>query len=118
MLLAIVLAILAPIAARMVQLAVSRQREYLADSTAVELGRNPAALESALLKVARTPEVLHAANRATASLWFVNPIRANEKRAASIFSTHPPTIERVNRLRSLRGLAPLQGDPRIREDLD
>ena len=97
---------------------VSRQREYLADATAVELGRNPAALEYALLKAASTGEVLHAANRATAPLWFVNPIRATEKRASAIFATHPRTIDRVNRLRALQGAQPLDGDQGINEDVD
>jgi heat shock protein HtpX len=113
-----VLNAIAPLFARMSQVAVSRQREYLADTTAVELGRNPAALEQALLKAAGTGEVLQAANRATAPLWFVNPIRATEQRASRIFSTHPRTIDRVNRLRSLQGLAPLAGDQGINEDVD
>jgi heat shock protein HtpX len=99
---AIVYAI-APIFARLTQASVSREREYLADASAVELGRNPAALERALLKIASTPEVLEVANRATAPLYFVNPIRAFEKRASAIYSTHPRTVDRVNRLRSLQG---------------
>lgn len=103
---AIVYAI-APIFARLTQASVSREREYLADATAVELGRNPAALERALVKVASSPEVLEAANRATAPLYFVNPIRAFEKRASTIYSTHPRTLDRVNRLRDLQGLPPL-----------
>jgi heat shock protein HtpX len=116
LLVATVLNAIAPLFARLTQVAVTRQREYLADSTAVELGRNPTALESALLKCARSPRTLQAANRATAPLWFVNPIRAFEDRANSIFATHPPTIDRVNRLRALQGLAPIQ-DTRIYEDV-
>jgi heat shock protein HtpX len=107
---------LAPLFARLTQVAVSRQREYLADASAVELGRNPAALESALLKAARSMRPLQAANRATAPLWFVNPIRAFEKRAATIFATHPRSIDRVNRLRTLQGLAPID-DAGIYEDV-
>jgi heat shock protein HtpX len=95
---------------------VSREREYLADATAVELGRNPAALERALLKAARSTDVLQAANRATAPLYFVNPIRAFEQRAKDIYPTHPPTLARVNRLRELQGLAPLPPDSSITED--
>jgi Zn-dependent protease with chaperone function len=57
-------------------------------------------------------------NRATAPLYFVDPIRAFEKRASRIFSTHPRTIDRVNRLRALRGAAPMEGDLRIREGVD
>jgi heat shock protein HtpX len=118
LLVATVLNAIAPLFARLSQVAVSRQREYLADATAVELGRNPVALEGALLKAARTNDVLLAANRATAPLWFVNPIRATEKRAAGIFATHPRTIDRVNRLRALRGAAPIEDDPTITEDED
>ena len=118
LLVATVLNAIAPLFARLTQVAVSRQREYLADATAVELGRNPAALEGALLKAARSHTELVAANRATAPLWFVNPIRAWEKRASGIFSTHPRTIDRVNRLRELRGQPPLADDPTIQEDVD
>ena len=118
LLVATVLNAIAPLIARLTQVAVSRQREYLADATAVELGRNPAALESALLKAARTDKVLLAANRATAPLWFVNPIRATEKRAAGIYATHPRTLDRVNRLRALRGVEPIEEDHSINEDVD
>jgi heat shock protein HtpX len=118
LLVATVLNAIAPLIARLTQVAVSRQREYLADATAVELGRNPYALEGALLKAARTDDVLLAANRATAPLWFVNPIRATEKRAAGIFATHPRTLDRVNRLRALRGAEAIEEDPRITEDED
>ena len=104
----------APIFARLTQVSVSREREYLADSTAVELGRNPAALERALLKIASSREVLDVANRATAPLYFVNPIRSFEPRASGIWSTHPRTIERVNRLRSLTGTPPLRDLEMIR----
>jgi heat shock protein HtpX len=98
---------IAPVFARLAQASVSREREYLADATAVELGRNPDALERALLKVARNQEALEVANRATAPLWFVTPIRAWERRAAEIYSTHPPTIDRVNRLRELQRERPI-----------
>jgi heat shock protein HtpX len=105
--LAIVLAILAPIAARLVQLAVSRQREYLADSSSVELTRNPAGLERALAKIAGDQDVLEAANRATAHLYFTNPIKKFEDRSSSMFSTHPAIVDRINRLRQLTGEQPL-----------
>ncbi|HET7676585.1 MAG TPA: M48 family metallopeptidase [Candidatus Limnocylindrales bacterium] len=104
---AIVLAILAPIAARLVQLAVSRQREYLADASSVELTRNPYGLQRALVKIASDQEVLEVANRATQHLYIVNPIKKFEARARGLFSTHPPTIERINRLRALTGQPPL-----------
>ena len=67
-----------PIVARLVQLAVSRQREYLADASAVELTRNPVGLERALAKIAADPEVLEVANRATQHLYFDNPIKKFE----------------------------------------
>jgi heat shock protein HtpX len=104
---AIVLAILAPIIARFVQLAVSRQREYLADASSVELTRNPYGLERALAKIGSDQEVLEVANRATQHLYFVNPIKKFEARAAGLTATHPPIIDRVNRLRSLTGQAPV-----------
>jgi heat shock protein HtpX len=103
---AIVLAILAPIVARLVQLAVSRQREFLADVSAVELTRNPVGLEQALAKIAADPEVLEVANRATQHLYFENPIKKHEKRASNLFSTHPAVLDRINRLRELSGQAP------------
>ena len=106
-LLAIVLAILAPIFARLVQLAVSRQREYLADASSVGLTRNPAGLERALAKIASDREVLEAANRATQHLYIVNPIKKFEARAQGLFSTHPPIVDRINRLRQLTGEPPL-----------
>ncbi|CAN5410282.1 zinc metalloprotease HtpX [soil metagenome] len=105
---AIVLALLAPFFARLVQLAVSRQREYLADASSVEITRNPYGLQRALAKISADPEVLEAANRATQHLFIVNPIKSFEQRAAGLFSTHPPALERINRLRSLSGEAPLE----------
>ncbi len=108
MLIAIALAILAPIAARLVQLAVSRQREYLADASAVELTRNPYGLERALAIIATDKEVLEVANRATQHLYFTNPIKKFEARSSGLFSTHPPILDRINRLRQLTGEAPLE----------
>jgi heat shock protein HtpX len=105
--LAIVLAILAPIFARFVQLAVSRQREYLADASSVELTRNPSGLERALAKIASDREVLEVANRATQHLYIVNPIKKFEARASGLMSTHPPVVDRINRLRQLAGERPL-----------
>jgi heat shock protein HtpX len=106
---AIVLSILAPIAARFVQLAVNRQREYLADASSVQLTRNPYGLERALAKISEDQEVLEVANRATQHMYFTNPIKKFEKRASGLFSTHPPTLDRINRLRELTGDKPLEG---------
>jgi len=104
---ALVLAVVAPIAARLVQLAVSRQREYLADASSVELTRNPAGLERALAKIATDKEVLEVANRATQHLYFTNPIKKFEERSNSMFATHPAIVDRINRLRELTGERPL-----------
>jgi heat shock protein HtpX len=104
---AIILAILAPIFARLVQLAVNRQREYLADTSSVELTRNPYGLERALAKISADQDVLEVANRATQHLYFTNPIKQFEKRSKGLFSTHPPIVDRINRLRALTGERPL-----------
>jgi len=105
--LAIVLAIVAPIAAQLVRLAVNRQREFLADASSVELTRNPHGLERALEKIATDKEVLEVASGATQHMYFTNPIKKFEARARGLFSTHPPIVERVNRLRELTGEQPL-----------
>jgi heat shock protein HtpX len=116
---AIVLAILAPIIARLVQLAISRQREYLADASSVSLTRNPHGLERALAKIGSDQEVLEVANRATQHLYFTNPIKKFEARSSAMFSTHPPIVDRINRLRELTGDPPLQAaDMRALAGLD
>jgi heat shock protein HtpX len=104
---AIVLAILAPIISRFIQLAVNRQREYLADASSVELTRNPYGLERALAKISGDPEVLEVANRGTQHMYFTNPIKKFEARSSGLMSTHPPIVDRINRLRTLTGEPPL-----------
>jgi len=104
---AILLAIVAPIIGRLVQLAVSRQREYLADASSVDLTRNPHGLERALAAIATDQEVLEVASRATQHLYFTNPIKKFEQRSRGLFSTHPPIADRIDRLRKLTGEAPL-----------
>ena len=99
--LALALAILAPIFARILQLAISRQREYLADASAVMLTRYPEGLASALEKISGDREVLEVANRGTQHLYIVNPIKPFEERAKSLLSTHPPIVERVARIRAM-----------------
>jgi len=101
-LIALILSIVAPLIAKLIELAVSRQREYLADAAGVELTRNPDGLASALAKISADPEVLEAANRATQHLYIVNPIKPFEERAAYLFSTHPPVKERIQRILSLK----------------
>ena len=103
---AFALAILAPIFAGLVQLAVSRQREYLADASSVDLTRNPVGLEEALAKIAEDQEPLEVANRATQHLYIVNPIKKLSG-TQNLFSTHPPILDRINRLRALSGQPPL-----------
>jgi heat shock protein HtpX len=98
---AIVLAIVAPLFARLIQLSISRQREYLADATAVQLTRNPKGLADALQKISGDREVLEAANRATAHLYIANPIKKFEKRSKGLFSTHPPMEKRIEILRQM-----------------
>ena len=102
----VVMAILAPIFTALVQMAVSRQREYLADASSVELTRNPHGLESALAKLASDNESLHSANGATQHLYIVNPLKKLGG-GSSLFSTHPPIVDRINRLRQLTGDSPM-----------
>ncbi|MBN2582761.1 MAG: M48 family metallopeptidase [Planctomycetes bacterium] len=100
---ALVLIILAPLFAKLIQLALSRQREYLADATAASMTRHPEALASALAKLEADTEVLEAANRGTAHLYIVNPFKPHERRfkASSMFRTHPDIKERISRLMSI-----------------
>jgi heat shock protein HtpX len=100
---AIVLAILAPIIARIVQASVSRTRESLADATSVDLTRNPVGLARALRAIADDQEVLDVANRATQHLYIVNPIKSFEERSKSLFDTHPPIGERIRALEAIAG---------------
>jgi heat shock protein HtpX len=99
--LALVLAVLAPLIARIIQAAVSRSRESLADASAVELTRNPVALARAQRTIADQREVLEVANRATQHLYIVNPIKSFEERAKSLWDTHPPIGERIRALEAM-----------------
>ena len=103
--LGLVMAILAPIIATLIQLAISRKREFLADASGTLLTRNPDSLADALLKISSDKEPLEAANKATAHLYIVNPLN-NQTNAiggfASLFNTHPPIAERVKALRAMQ----------------
>ena len=100
---AIVLAILAPIFAKLIQLAVSRQREYLADASAAQMTRYPEGLANALAKIAKDPGILEVSNRATQHLYIVSPIKSlRDKKKSNLFSTHPPIEERIKRLREMK----------------
>jgi heat shock protein HtpX len=97
--LGVVAAILAPIVASLIQLAVSRQREYLADATGALTTRYPEGLASALEKIKKSGSVARHQNTATAHLFFVNPLKG--RGLANLFSTHPPLDERIARLRDM-----------------
>jgi heat shock protein HtpX len=98
---AIVLAILTPIVATLIQLAVSRQREYLADASGALLTRYPPGLANALRKIAADTEALEVANKATASLYIANPLKDAPRALDGLFDTHPPIAERIRRLEAM-----------------
>lgn len=97
----IVMAILTPIIATLIQLAVSRQREYLADASGAFLTRYPQGLASALRKIAADQNVLSVANKATASLYIANPLKDHPFQLDHLFDTHPPIEERIKRLEAM-----------------
>ena len=99
MIVAIVLSILAPIAAMLMQLTISRKREFLADADGALLTRYPDGLARALEKISADQEPLEAANRATAHLFMVNPFKG--KKISKLFMTHPPIEDRVKALRGM-----------------
>lgn len=106
----IILAILSPIVATLIKLAVSRRREFLADSSGALLTRYPEGLALALEKIAADTEPLEAANKATAHLYIANPFKSNARSEdgksstswiTNLFNTHPPIEERIKRLRQM-----------------
>jgi heat shock protein HtpX len=103
LIIAIVLAIIAPLLAMLIRFAVSRQREFLADAGAVELTRHPQGLIGALQKLGSCKEPLEVANRATAHLYIVNPLKGDFKAhdRSSVFQTHPSLHKRIERLTEL-----------------
>ena len=106
MLIGLVFLILSPIFGSLMQLALSRKREFLADSTAVEFTRNPDGLISALEKLENDPNQLEVANSATANMYIINPFKKDakdgRKKTSSIWSTHPSTQDRIEALRNLK----------------
>lgn len=100
MIIGIALAILAPIATMLIQLAISRKREYLADASGALLTRYPEGLAGALQKISKDNTPLKVANRATNHLWFASP-RKTIRQAAGLFATHPPIEERIARLKQM-----------------
>jgi heat shock protein HtpX len=99
----LVFAALAPLFSRLVQMAVSRQREFLADATSVRLTRHPEGLIAALEKLELNAKPFDGANRATQHMFIVNPFRNFSERASRLMATHPPLALRIRRLRNLGG---------------
>ncbi len=105
MILGIVFAILSPIIATLIQLAISRRREFMADAGSVTQTRQPEGLISALKKISADEEPLEAANKATAHLYIVNPFKGQGHGSvgwlANLFNTHPPILERIKALQKM-----------------
>jgi heat shock protein HtpX len=101
MLIGLIFVILSPVIARLMRSALSRQREFLADSSGALLTRYPEGLASALQKLGADTEPLEVANKATAHLYIINPLTEHKGWSAGLFSTHPPIEERVKRLREM-----------------
>ncbi len=106
MIIGLVCVILAPIFGQLMQLALSRRREYLADATSVEFTRNPDGLISALEKLDNDKNQLKTANNATAHMYIVDPFKSNlkdgRKKSSSLFSTHPSIEDRVEAIKNLK----------------
>lgn len=101
MLIGLIFLILAPIFGQLMQLAISRKREFLADATAIEFTRNPDGLISALEKISADPNELKVANKATENMYIANPFR-DKKKSSDLWSTHPNTEARIEALRNLK----------------
>ncbi|MBM7599620.1 heat shock protein HtpX [Virgibacillus halotolerans] len=102
MIVALIFIILAPIAGQFVQLAVSRNREYLADASAVDLTRNPTGLINALTKISQDPKDVKNAQSATASMYIAVPLgRKRRKKKSSLWATHPSMESRIERLENM-----------------
>ena len=105
----LILIALSPLVARLLAMAVSRQREYLADATAVQYTRNPAGLAQALEKIRDAAMPFHKATRGTAHLFFVNPLRRSvnesDSKLADLLASHPPIARRIRLLYQMAGIA-------------
>ncbi len=106
LIIALLLAIVAPIIGLIIQMSISRKREYLADASGALLTRYPEGLARALKKISADTEPLEAANKATENLYIINPLRDNvedkRKRFAGLFSTHPPVEDRIKKLTEMK----------------
>ncbi|MCT4797553.1 zinc metalloprotease HtpX [Exiguobacterium profundum] len=98
MIIGLVLLVLAPLIAMLINMAISRNREFLADASGAELTRNPDALASALEKIANVETPVEQASSASAPLYFSDPLK---KKVSGLFSTHPDPVERISRLRQM-----------------
>lgn len=101
MLIGLVFLILSPIFGKLMQLAISRKREYMADATSVQFTRNPDGLISALQKISADPNELKNASNSTAHMFISNPFK-NKKKSSSLWSTHPSTEDRIEALKNLK----------------
>lgn len=97
----LILAILTPVIAQLIKLAISRKREYLADASAVQLTRYPQGLASALEKIDNDKEPLESANKATSHLYIANPLKGQKILMKGLFSTHPPIKVRIAKLKEM-----------------
>ncbi len=101
MIVGLIFLILAPIFGKLMQLAISRKREFLADATAIQFTRNPDGLISALQKISNDPNELKVANQSTENMYIVNPFR-NKKKTSNLWSTHPSIEDRIEALKNLK----------------
>ncbi len=101
----ILLALLAPLAAKILQMSISREREYHADAAAAGFTRNPMGLASALAKITANGAQVPGENRGTQHLFLVNPLKDFGPDASALMSTHPPTALRIQRLKAMAGIA-------------
>lgn len=103
MVIGLILLIISPLVAKILQLAVSRRREYLADATAVQFTRNPDGLISALRKISDDDSELNVASNSNAHMYIASPFKdKKQKEKSSIFDTHPPVSARIEALENLR----------------
>ncbi len=99
----LVFLILSPIFSKLMQLAISRKREFLADATSVQFTRNPDGLISALQKISSDPNEMQNINKATSHMYIVSPLRdSKKKKSSSLWSTHPSTEERIEALKNIK----------------
>jgi len=105
LILGLIFAVLSPIIGTLIQLAISRRREFIADAGSVEITRQPSGLISALEKISSDPEPLEVANKATAHLYICSPFKSGSHgsvgRFANLFNTHPPIAERIKALQNM-----------------